>query len=609
MIVIDFETAGIDPRPFYPPEPVGVAIKEGKKKGIYGSPDLLWSRWNQGPMIFHNSAFDIAVATEKLGLPMPKPENIHDTQWLAFFDDPHAWSLELKRLAHKHLGMEPDEQTDVKEWVQANVPEAKRKSVNWGYWMSKAPVSLLRPYAIGDVERTAGLFQHFRKHVDTPYYRREQRLLPMLLDNSRNGVRVDLAALKKDLPTFEHALRETDKRICKTLGAKINVGSSEELVTALLESGLGSGFLMTPKGKLSVSKESLAQADLKPAIKTLLNYRGRLETTLTTFLRNWTETAEQAGGRVHFEWSQVRGDGKGARTGRLSSSPNCQNIPKTFKGVVTPKGLPDLPFLRKYLLPDEGHVWVRKDYSQQELRVLAHFEDGELQDMYRENPELDVHTTIGGIMTIERDPAKTIGFGLLYGMGIPELAKRLGVSLEKASKLKAQYLGVLPGLKDLLDDLKETAQRGEPIHTWGGRPYYCEEPIINKFGRLQTFEYKLINYLVQGSSADVTKEAMCRLHEAGLPGHMLVSVHDEIDWSVPIGQEKCILEIDAIMKSIEIDVPMLSDTEVGESWGSLQKVSLADLGRTASSRNSRRASSSSSSSISTSSRNSKPRPR
>lgn len=611
LTVIDFETYGIDPRPDYPPVPVGVAVKEDRKKGTYQDPSTgLWRKtWDKGPMVFHNAAFDVAVATEQLKLPMPRPENIHDTQWLAFFENPHAWSLKLKDLAKQHLGMPPDEQTDVKEWILANVPDAKRKKVNWGYWMAEAPMHLLRPYAIGDVERTAGLFKHFHRHVDTPYYRREQRLLPMLLDNSRHGVRVDLAALKRDLPAYEKALVTIDARICKLLGTCINVGSSEELVTALLTSGLGTGFLMTPKGKLSVSKESLAQADLDPRIATLLNYRGRLETMLTTFMRNWTETAEQSGGRVHFEWSQVRGDGKGARTGRLSSSPNCQNIPKEAKGVDTPKGLPDLPFLRKYLLPDEGHVWVRKDYSQQELRVLAHFEDGELMELYKANPATDVHKAVADIMGIERGPAKTIGFGLLYGMGVPELAKRLGVDLEKAKELKSQYLRVLPGLSALLDDLKQTAKRGEPIRTWGGREYYCEEPAINKYGRLQTFEYKLINYLVQGSSADVTKEAMCRLNEAGLPGRMLVSVHDEIDWSLPIGQEDCIREIDAIMKSIEIDVPMLSDTETGESWGSLQTFALPNPGRTASSSSSRRASSSSSSSISTSSTSSRRRRR
>jgi DNA polymerase-1 len=578
MLVIDFETDGIDPRPSYPPEPRGVAICDGKTQTYTRDFTRLARLWNTQPMIFHNAAFDVAVATEKLGLPMPDWQNIHDTMWLAFFDNPYRPKLALKSLAQEVLGTPPDEQEDVKEWIMANVPEAKRKTVNWGYWIAKAPMELLRPYAIGDVNRTRQLFDAFGETREKmgEAYDRERRLLPMLLDNSREGVRINLFALRRDSKIYEAALVKTDARICKLLGRTFNVGSGEELADALEASGKGSGFLETARGARSVSKQSLAQAELDPDVAELLNYRGRLETSLTTFLRPWLEMAEQTDGRIHFGWNQVRGDGTGARTGRLSSSPNCQNIPKGFS-IDAPKGLPPLPHLRGYLLPDEGETWVRLDFSQQELRVLAHFENDELLEMYRKNPKVDMHKTVAGIMGIERGPAKTIGFGLLYGMGIAELASRLGIDVDEARVLKDRYLEALPGLRSLIRDLNLRGRNGEQIRTWGGR-YYDVEPAKIVKGKLRTFEYKLLNYLIQGSSADMTKEAMCRLNEAGLPGRMLVSVHDEIDWSVPKDKNfgPTVRKIHGIMTGIEFDCPLRSDVEAGANWGELIGLNMGD---------------------------------
>lgn len=574
-LVLDFETDGILPRPDYPPEPRGIAIDDGRSKTYVRNFDKLKRVWNTRPMLFHNAPFDIAVAVEKLGLPIPKWEHIHDTQVLAYLADPYA-STRLKDQAAKHLDMPPDEQTDVRDWIMANVPEAKRKKVNWGFWIARAPMPLLKPYAIGDVVRTYGLWQHYQPVLQEMRgaYDREMKLVPILLRNSRQGVRVDVLPLKRDTAIYEKVLLTTDARICKLLGRTFNVGSSDELADALEASGQGEGFLITKTGKRSTSKKSLAQCELNPAVAELLDYRGRLETALTTFMRNWCETVERTVDRVHFDWSSTRSEKGGARTGRLSSSPNCQNIPKEMKAKA-PKGLPPLPHLREYLLPDEGCVWVRKDYQQQELRVLAHFEDGDMLQMYLDQPDVDVHQMVANIMGVDRTPAKTLGFALLYGMGLAELSARLGVSVEKARQLKAAYLRVLPGLKALQKEIEANGRAGIHITTWGGRKYLAEPPKIIK-GRLQSFEYKLLNYLIQGSSADCTKEAMCRTDAANLDARLLVSVHDELDFSVPNDKrlKNTVRKIDAIMRSIEFDVPMLSDTEVGESWGSLQKYQL-----------------------------------
>jgi DNA polymerase-1 len=296
------------------------------------------------------------------------------------------------------------------------------------------------------------------------------------------------------------------------------------------------------------------------------------------------------GGRIHPSWNQVRMAGNfgdaGARTGRMSAS-RFMNVPKPFeeeegkfemprfKGLA----LPELPLVRLYCLPDKGEMWGKRDYSQQELRVLAHFEDGMLMSEYLENPTMDVHQFAADMIVrqynlpVKRKHTKTIGFGLLYGMGLGALAERMGVDMETARKIKTAYMNIFPGLKDIQDELKARAQAGLPLRTWGGREYYVEEPrFMKERNRVVTFEYKLLNYLIQGSSADCTKEAIIRYDSVRKDGKFRVTVHDEVNISAPMKAMKSEMKLlREAMASVEFDVPMLSDGKVGRSWGQLQE--------------------------------------
>lgn len=261
------------------------------------------------------------------------------------------------------------------------------------------------------------------------------------------------------------------------------------------------------------------------------------------------------------------------------------NVPKEFKEKkgkfsypTVPKDLPELPFMRRYLLPDTGQIWVKRDYKQQELRVLGHYEDGVLLQSYLEDPDLDIHQLASDLLReqygldVSRDSTKTLGFALIYGMGIAELSDRLGVDVATGKRIKTAYLSIFPGLKELDDELKNIGRRGDKLRTWGGRLYGAEEAkFVKSRGRVCTFEYKLLNYLIQGSSADCTKEAVIRYHSSTeRVGRLLVTVHDEIDLSVKkkaMKHEAQLLR--KIMASIEFDVPMLSDAAVGPNWGSL----------------------------------------
>jgi DNA polymerase I-like protein with 3'-5' exonuclease and polymerase domains len=300
---------------------------------------------------------------------------------------------------------------------------------------------------------------------------------------------------------------------------------------------------------------------------------------------------------MHTNWNQTRGGDGGTRTGRPSTSkPNFLNMPKEVAdnastGFIMPThiaGLPLLPRVRSYVLPDKkGHVIGRRDFNQQELRVLAHFEDGALLQAYLANPRLDVHEflmhkiieTLG--INVDRRITKNLNFGYIYGQGMGSLADIMNRTVEEVKKFRDAQMLVLPGLKELNSGIKRNARNGDPIHTWGGRVYYVEEPKVIQ-GQLRTYDYKLLNYLVQGSSADITKESIIRYDAARKEGRFMLSVYDENDISVPKGalkQEMLILR--DCMMSIEIDVPLLSDGEWGPNLGDLQdlKEPTPDLSR------------------------------
>ena len=211
------------------------------------------------------------------------------------------------------------------------------------------------------------------------------------------------------------------------------------------------------------------------------------------------------------------------------------------------------------------------------LRLLGHFEDGELLDAYRNDPTMDIHTYVQTRikellgLSLGRRPVKIMNFGTVYGMGIGKLAEQLGISVEEARKIKKAQMLAIPGLKHLSDNIKQRTDQGLPITTWGGREYFKEPDKLDKdTGKVWSFGYKVLNDLIQGSAADVTKEALIRYNDVRKEGRFQVTVYDEINISVPKGAVKREMKLlqDA-MESVEVDVKMLSDGKTGPSWGEL----------------------------------------
>lgn len=636
IVTVDFETEPIRNRPHYPPRPVGVSIKRYGERAVYfafghraggnncteeSARSVLEELWTDPSvqLVFHNSKFDVAVATERWDLPMLPWERIHDTMFLAFLYDPYSTHFGLKPLAHMLLNMPPDERDDVAGWVwehrakieqlySAEFGGLKVRKNKEAAWVCVAPGDLVAPYANGDTVRTEALFDFMYDDIVRrgmlQAYIRERRLMPIFMRNEREGMRVAIDDLANDVDIYGRAFAYVEDQLRFALRASgLNFDADQDVAAILIERGivLEQDFVRTaptrnnPNGQLSVSKDNLlpelftgttAQGVPGWQIAQALGYRNRLKTCLDMFMRPWLAQAEINGGYITTNWNQIRGEG-GTRTGRPSTNDhNFLNISKDFSGrddqYKHPEflGVPELPLCRVYVLPDEGHTFVHRDFNGQELRVFGHFEQGALWEQYQDDPRIDVHAFVGAEFMrtaqreIERTKVKVMNFQAIYGGGAPALSKKLRVSLAEAKTLKGFHDKALPGRKILNEEITRVIRRGDPICTWGGRLYY-EEP--REPGEREKI-YKLLNYLVQGSAADLTKESIVEWDDANrsLPrdqqSRFMVTVYDEINVSSPtevMRQNMALLK--EVMEAPRLTVTMLSDGKIGDAWGRLEK--------------------------------------
>lgn len=641
-VTVDFETFAIESRPNYPPKPVGISIKyKGKpaKYFAFGHPTenncteaearaeaaKAWK--HPGGVIAQNWKFDCDVAEVHWGLKPPKWQLCHDTMFLIFLDDPNQQTFSLKPSAARLLNMPPEEQEAVRDWLIKHQPVkgVRITKSNWGAYIAYAPGKLVGKYANGDTIRTERVFDLLVKKTAKrrmqAAYDRERRLLPELLEMERRGVPVLHRKLKDDVARYQKAFASVDKWVFAKLGLEvgaINLNSGDQLFDAMRKAkvvDLGKA-LRTPTGKFQTNKAALLHCVKDKQLLAMLKYRAQLKTCLGTFMEPWLATADtvrsskkptkemlalfkEQKSLIYTQWNQVKGDGRsgdtaGARTGRLSSTPNFQNIPKTFAHIFAhdeahepkakrkglPKcpvrGLPPLPNCRSYVTCFPGHVLIDRDYSQQEPRILAHFDGGKLLQKYLEQPWIDFHdfaqaelAKVG--LVYERKPVKNTNLGIIYGMGTGKLAEKNDMEVDEAKKLKGAIMRLYPGLKEMYAEAKRRAAAKEPVRTWGGREYYCEPPRIVE-GRFRQFDYKLVNVLIQGSAADCTKEAILRYTERtrGKGWPLLLNVHDQLTASVPKREAaKAMTVMKEAMESVEFDVKMLTEGSAGEVWSEL----------------------------------------
>jgi DNA polymerase I-like protein with 3'-5' exonuclease and polymerase domains len=308
-----------------------------------------------------------------------------------------------------------------------------------------------------------------------------------------------------------------------------------------------------------------------------------LNKTHGTFLQPYLDFSA-ADGRIHPHVNQLRSDDGGTVTGRLSmSQPNLQQVPARHEVIG--------PLVRSLFLPEEGELWAANDFSSQEPRLLVHYAtliglDGaeKMAQAYRDNPDTDFHQMVADMAGIERKQAKTIGLGLMYGMGKNKLAGQLDLPVDEASELMSTFHNKVPFLRGTVDAVMRRIEKPssngairtllgrkcrfplwEPI-AWGVNKALPYEQAVSEYGpRIKRAgTYKGLNRLIQGSAADQTKAAMIALHKAGF--RILLQVHDEVAVSVK-NREEAEAAAEIMRTAVDLEVPSKVDVEIGTSWG------------------------------------------
>lgn len=596
---IDFETHSIGERPeAYPPVPVGVAVQIPGTRAKYfawGHPTknnctqedarrVLSAVYDKHELLFHNAQFDLEVAHDHMGLPLIPRHGFHDTLLLAFLHDPNAQKIGLKHLAEDLLDMPAQEQSELRGWIQEHVPGAKRLKREWARHIKDAPGTLVGKYAVGDITRTRRLFDFFAKqgHTTSAAYARECRLLPVLMGMSRRGVPVNINLLEQEIEDTEASLHRVERWLTRKLGS-VNLDANEEVADAMERKRMLSEWVLTDKGNRSLAIENLRLTDCSERFVGALELRALLSWNLRTHLRKWYEQACYTGGVIHCNWNQVRqaqayGRAYGARTGRLSSNPNLQNITKRVRllvsnpkteGLLVPKALADchVPDPRRVVAAPRGQRLLGADYSGQELRILAYCVGGELRRRYIDDASYDLisntQVSIQGIAksSLSRTHTKNVIYGRIYGSGIQKTAQQIGSDYETARRIRASLEASIPGLQN--HDFELRAQKG--CTTWGGR-WNPAEPSTFQNGEWRSFDYKLLNTEIQGSAADVTKEAMVGYAREG--GQILLSAHDELLAIAPTGEAR--KELNTLRDCMEAvnmhGIPMPTEGSVGATW-------------------------------------------
>jgi DNA polymerase I-like protein with 3'-5' exonuclease and polymerase domains len=378
-------------------------------------------------------------------------------------------------------------------------------------------------------------------------------------------------------------MRHKEKQLLQTLkeqaGTQVDIWAAASIAKAFDK--LGIEYPRTSQGAPSFTK-SFLDTNEHPMAKMIVEAR-ELNKTHGTFLTPYLEHARRDG-RIHTHFNQMRNEDGGTVTGRLSAAnPNLQQVPARHEIIG--------PMVRSLFLPEEGNLWAANDFSSQEPRLLVHYATllglpgaEKMADAYRKNPDTDFHQMVADMAGIKRKAAKTIGLGLMYGMGKAKLANSLDLPLEEASELIGTFHSKVPFLRGTVDAVMRRIEHpgsGGAIRTLLGRKcrFPLWEPVQYGVNKALPYEqaimaygqrikragtYKGLNRLIQGSAADQTKAAMVALHKAGFK--LLLQVHDEVAISVDTVEEAR-EAADIMARAVTLEVPSRVDVETGPSWG------------------------------------------
>lgn len=435
-----------------------------------------------------------------------------------------------------------------------------------------APEEVYR-YACEDADVTLKLKKVLEKELkendaEALFYEIEMPLVPVLVMIERNGVPLDTEALKASSAHFSAQLENIEKEIYALAGETFNIASPKQVGEVLFDKlKIVEKAKKTKTGQYVTSEEVLESLRHKhPVVEKILEHRG-LKKLLGTYIDALPQLINPRTGRVHTSFNQTV-----TATGRLSSSnPNLQNIPIRDENGKE---------IRKAFIPDEGCLFFSADYSQIELRIMAHLsEDQNMIDAFRSNHDIHAATAakiykkeIEEVDADMRRKAKTANFGIIYGISVFGLAERMNVDRKEAKELIEGYFETYPEVKAYMDKSVKVAQEKGYVETIFHRKRFL--PDINSRNAVVRgyAERNAINAPIQGSAADIIKVAMIRIHQRflkeGIQAKMILQVHDELNFSVPLNEKEKVekIVIEEMERAYPMQVPLKADCGWGKNW-------------------------------------------
>ena len=513
---------------------------------------------NQEKAVGQNLKFDIPILARH-GIVITK--FLADTMLMSYVLNSTATRHGMDRLADFYLNYTTTKYTDVTGTASKQIP------------FSEVKLDIATDYAAEDADITLRLFNVLQPMIkekpiqEKLLYDLEYPLVHVLSRVEQNGAKIDKEKLASHSKELSEKISELSSEAFKISGEEFNLDSPKQLLEILYEK-LGLPVLKkTPKGQPSTNEDTLQRlAEEYQMPKIILQYRtlAKLKSTYTDSLINIENPKTQ---RIHTSYQQAV-----TSTGRLSSTePNLQNIPiKTAEGRR----------IREAFVPEKGNVLISADYSQIELRIMAHLsEDNNLTHAF--NNDIDVHSStaaevfgvsIEDVTQDQRRSAKAINFGLMYGMSAFGLTRQLGIPRGEAQEYLDTYFARYTGVRDYMNNIKAQAKEDKFVETIMGRRLYLNEINAANGLRRQAAERAAINAPLQGSAADIIKKAMLDIDELLLNEmpdvKMIMQVHDELVFECPKDNADTVMEKvkDTMEQTVKLNIPLIADAAIGSNW-------------------------------------------
>jgi DNA polymerase-1 len=512
----------------------------------------------QRAKVGHNLKYDISVLARH-GVRFAGAR--FDTMLESYVLDSTASRPDMDSMALKFLGHKTIRYEDVAGKGSAQVS------------FDRVPLEQAGPYAAEDAEVTLRLHRTLwprlaaEPRLAAVFSEIEMPLVPVLSRIERNGVLVDTEALVRQGQELAARAAELEEEAWRLAGQRFNLASPAQIQSVLFDKMQLPVQERTPTGQPSTAESALQELALAyPLPRVILEHRA-LTKLKSTYADALPQRVSRVTGRVHTSYHQAV-----AVTGRLSSSePNLQNIP-----VRTPEGRR----IRQAFVAPRGQRIVSADYTQIELRIMAHLsEDGRLlaafaagEDVHRATAAEVFGVPLGAVSPEQRRAAKAINFGLMYGMSAFGLARQIGVDRPEAQDYVERYFARYPGVRRFMDAIRERAREQGYVETVFGRRLYLPEIGSRNRQRRQYAERTAINAPMQGTAADIIKRAMVRVDEwletSGFPARMVMQVHDELVFEVAAGAvDEAVATIrQHMVGAASLRVPLLVEVGVGANW-------------------------------------------